>query len=236
MHLSTLADQLQDDISRMRMIPFESSVGGFQRMVRDIARDLSKQVQLEVYSTALELDKTVLDALKDPIMHLLRNAIDHGIEPPDEREKMGKSPVGRIDLSVEQRGGEIYVRVADDGRGIDAERVRRAAVKAGLLTEGMAGALSDDEARLIIFHAGLTTSDRVTSVSGRGLGMDIVRDRVENMRGRVSMQSANSKGTIITLSVPHSLYAAACGQRGIRLALKHGCPHGADAAQRRVYR
>ncbi|MFN8371746.1 MAG: hybrid sensor histidine kinase/response regulator [Anaerolineae bacterium] len=210
MHLSSLADQLQDDISAMRMIPFESIIGGFQRMVRDLARDLNKQVQLDVASSAVELDKTVLDSLKDPIMHLLRNAIDHGIEVPADREAAGKSPTGRIALIIEQRGSEILVHVSDDGKGIDTRRVRQSAVKAGLMTDAEAMALGEDEARLLIFHPGLTTVDHVTAISGRGLGMDIIRDRVENMRGRVSVQSAIGRGTKVTLSVPVSLTRIRC--------------------------
>jgi two-component system chemotaxis sensor kinase CheA len=210
MHLSSLADQLQDDISGMRMIPFESIIGGFQRMVRDLARDLGKQVQLDVSSTALELDKTVLDSLKDPIMHLLRNAIDHGIEYPDDREAAGKPAIGHIALSIEQRGSEIQVHVSDDGRGIDTRRVRQSAVKAGLMSDAESMLLSEDEARLLIFHPGLTTTERVTSISGRGLGMDIIRDRVENMRGRVSLQSTVGHGTNVTLSVPVSLTRIRC--------------------------
>ncbi|MBC7872206.1 MAG: Hpt domain-containing protein, partial [Chitinophagaceae bacterium] len=172
MHLSALTDQLQDDISAMRMMPFESIAGGFQRMVRDLARDLDKQLQMEVIGAGVEIDKTVLEALKDPIMHLLRNAVDHAIETPEQRMRAGKSPVGRIEIGVEQRGSEIVLRVTDDGRGIDPERVRQSIVKSHLLTESEAGALSDDDARMYIFQSGLTTSDQVTALSGRGLGMD----------------------------------------------------------------
>jgi two-component system, chemotaxis family, sensor kinase CheA len=158
----------------------------------------------------LELDKTVLDSLKDPIMHLLRNAIDHGIELPDVREAAGKPAVGHIALSIEQRGSEIQVHVSDDGHGIDTRRVRQSAVKAGLMNDAESMSLSEDEARLLIFHPGLTTTDRVTAISGRGLGMDIIRDRVENMRGRVSLQSAVGHGTNVTLSVPVSLTRIRC--------------------------
>jgi len=210
MHLSALTDQLQDDISAMRMMPFESIVGGFQRMVRDLARDLDKQLQLEVIGTAVEIDKTVLEALKDPIMHLLRNAVDHAIETPEQRMRAGKSPVGRIEIGAEQRGSEIVLRVTDDGRGIDPERVRQSIVKSHLLTESEAAALSDDDARMYIFQSGLTTSDQVTSLSGRGLGMDIVRDRVESLRGRISLQSIIGEGTAVTLNVPVSLTRIRC--------------------------
>lgn len=210
MHLSSLADQLQDDIGGMRMMPFETIIGGFQRMVRDLGRDMGKSLQFDVMGAAVEIDKTVLDALKDPLMHLLRNSIDHGIETPLERERSGKPPTGRIDISVEQRGSEIVIKIADDGQGIDPVRVRKAIVRNGLLSEQEASLLSEDETRLYIFHPGLSTSEQVTAISGRGMGMDIVRDRVESLRGRVSLSSAVGQGTTVTLNVPVSLTRIRC--------------------------
>ncbi|MFW5771675.1 MAG: hybrid sensor histidine kinase/response regulator [Phototrophicaceae bacterium] len=210
MRLSALADQLQDEIGGMRLVPFESILGGFQRMVRDLARDTGRAVTLDVAGAAVEIDKAVLELLKDPLMHLLRNAVDHGMESPAERVAAGKPESGRIDIGVEQRGSEIVLRVRDDGRGIDADSVRRAIVKNRLMSEAEAAALSDDEARSYIFYSGLTTSDAVTSLSGRGLGMDIVRDRVESLRGRVSVQSIVGKGTTVTLNVPVSLTRIRC--------------------------
>lgn len=210
MRLATLSDQLQDDIGGMRLMPFESIVGGFQRMIRDLSRDMGKQINLEILGATVDIDKAVLDALKDPIMHLLRNAIDHGIELPDVRQRGGKSPVGRITLDVQQRGSEIVINVIDDGQGIDANKVRRAIVKNQLLNEAEAAALNDDDTRMYIFHPGLSTSDKVTALSGRGMGMDIVRDRVESLRGRVSVQSKVGQGTAVTLNVPVSLTRIRC--------------------------
>jgi two-component system, chemotaxis family, sensor kinase CheA len=208
--LNILAEQLQDDIGGMRLMPFELMVGGLQRMVRDLARDTGKQIHLEVTGAQVEIDKAVLDALKDPLVHVLRNAIDHGIETAAQREKADKPAAGRVELVIEQRGSEIVVYVADDGHGIDADRVRRSIVKNRLLSESEAAALSDDEARTYIFYSGLSTSDEVTSLSGRGLGMDIVRDRVESLRGRVSVQSRVGEGTTVTLNVPVSLTRIRC--------------------------
>jgi two-component system, chemotaxis family, sensor kinase CheA len=210
MRLSTLAEQLQDDISGMRLVPFETLVGGFQRIARDLARDTGKQIQLDISGATVELDKTVLDALKDPIMHLLRNAVDHGIELPAERERLGKSPAGRVMVNLEQHGSEIEIQVVDDGRGISPNHVKRAAIKAGLLNTQEAEVMNDDDARQLIFHPGLTTNDSVTSISGRGLGMDIVRDRVESLRGRVTVSSISSRGTAISLLVPVSLTRIRC--------------------------
>ena len=210
LRLTTLTDQLQDDIGGMRLVAFDTLLGGFQRIVRDLARDTGKQVHLDVTGAAVEIDKTVLDALRDPIMHLLRNAVDHGIEPPDERKRQGKPPTGRVLIDVEQRGSEIVVRVRDDGRGIDAAAVRQAAVRQHILSKQEAELISDDEARSLIFHPGLTTSAQVTAISGRGIGMDVVRDRVESLRGRLSVQSAPGSGTTISLSVPVSLTRIRC--------------------------
>lgn len=209
-HLATLTEQLQDDIGGMRLIPFDFIVGGFQRNVRDLARDMGKQITFEVSGAFVEIDKTVLDALKDPLTHLIRNAIDHGIESPVERQQRGKLPTGHIQIDVEQRGSEIVITVSDDGRGIDLQRVRRSIVKQKLLTETEAQSLGDDEVRFYIFHPGLSTSDKVTAVSGRGMGMDIVRERVEGLRGRVNVQSKMGKGTTITINVPVSLTRIRC--------------------------
>jgi len=210
LRLSTLADQLQDDIGGMRLMPFETVIGAFQRMVRDLSRDLGKQVNLEIVGASVEIDKAMLDALKDPLLHVLRNSIDHGIEMPEKRQALGKSPVGHIVVEVEQRGSEINIYVRDDGHGIDAARVRKSIVKNGLMSEAEASAISDDEARTYIFYTGLSTADQVTSLSGRGMGMDIVRDRVESLRGRVSVQSVLNEGTTIMLSVPVSLTRIRC--------------------------
>lgn len=210
MHLTVLADQLQEDIGGMRLIPFDFIVSGFQRTVRDLARDMDKQIHLEVTGASVEIDKTVLDALKDPLMHLIRNSIDHGIEKPAERTRRGKSPIGLIQINVEQRGSEIIIVIADDGRGIDLQRIRRSLVKQKIMSEPEAQAISDDEARFYIFHPGFTTSDKVTSVSGRGMGMDIVRDRVESLRGRINVQSEAGQGTTVRLNVPVSLTRIRC--------------------------
>ncbi|RMG71412.1 MAG: hybrid sensor histidine kinase/response regulator [Chloroflexi bacterium] len=210
MRLTALTDQLQDEIGGMRLVPFESIVGGFQRMVRDLGRDTQKQIYLEVRGASVEIDKAVLDTLKDPIMHLLRNAIDHGIESPSYRTEMGKPAAGRIVIDVQQRGSEIVIVIADDGRGIDADEVRRSIVQNRLMSESEAAILSDDEARMYVFYAGLSTSKRVTTISGRGLGMDIVRDRVESLRGRVNIQSEAGQGTSVTISVPVSLTRMRC--------------------------
>lgn len=210
LRLSTLADQLQDEIGGLRLVPFEAVIGGFQRMVRDTARDIGKEVTLEIEGAAVEIDKAVLDSLREPLMHLLRNAVDHGIEAPNVRAAAGKPSVGRVRIVVDQRGSEIVIYVSDDGGGIDADAVRRSAVSKGLISEMDAANQSDEEIRTYIFYSGFSTANSVTRLSGRGMGMDIVRDRVESLRGRVSVESVIGSGTTITLNVPVSLTRIRC--------------------------
>ena len=208
--LGMLAEQLQDDIGTMRLVPFESVLAGYQRMVRDMARDTGKNIHLDVSGANVEMDRAALDALKEPIMHLLRNAVDHGMESTAERERIGKPSTGQVGLSLEQRGKEIILRVSDDGRGLDPARIGRTAHEVGLLTAQEAAALSEEEAYNLIFHPGFTTTDHVSSLSGRGMGMDIIRTRVEHLRGRVSIQSAVGKGTTFSLRIPVSLTRISC--------------------------
>lgn len=210
LRLAMLSDQLQDDITRMRMVSFETLLGTFQRTVRDLARDTGKQVHFDVVGASVEFDKAVLDGLKDPIIHLLRNAVDHGIEPPDDRERRGKSPVGVVTLMIEQRGSEVIVQVADDGAGINVRAVLETAVVAGLLSEHDAEMLNEEDTRDLIFHPGLTTSAQITTISGRGIGMDAVRSQVERMRGGVSVSSQPGRGTRTSLIVPVSLTRIHC--------------------------
>lgn len=205
MQLNTLSDTLQGDIASLRMMPFESISAALQRMVRDLARDTHKNVHLEIKGVHVEIDRTVLDALKEPLMHLLRNAVDHGLETPEEREVTGKSTEGTIQITVEQRGSEIVIDVSDDGRGIDLDRIRQKAVERGLLSDNDASSMADEEARQLIFRSGFSTSDRVTAISGRGLGMDIVRERIEGLRGRISVSSREGEGSTVMIAVPVSL-------------------------------
>ncbi len=208
--LTMLTEQLQDDISGMRLVPFDTLVNSFQRLIRDLARDTVKEVHLSVEGGMVEMDKTALDALKEPIMHLLRNAVDHGIETPAERERAGKLPIGTVQIAVEQRGKEILIRISDDGHGLDASRIIRKAEQLGLISPQMAADLTPEDAYNLIFHPGLSTAQELTSISGRGMGMDIVRIRVEGLRGRVTIQSVLGRGTTFTLRLPVSLTRLSC--------------------------
>ena len=208
--LTMLTEQLQDDISGMRLVPFDTLVSSFQRLIRDLARDMTKEVHLVVEGSMVEMDKTALDALKEPIMHLLRNSVDHGIEHPTERERNGKLPIGSVHITVEQRGKEIIIRVSDDGRGLDSTGILRKAELLGMVSSQVAADLSPEEVYNLIFHPGLSTAAELTAISGRGMGMDIVRIRVESLRGRVSVQSVAGRSTTFTMRLPLSLTRLSC--------------------------
>ncbi len=208
--LTMLTEQLQDDISGMRLVPFDTLVNSFQRLIRDLARDMAKEVHLVVEGAMVEMDKTALDALKEPIMHLLRNSVDHGVEHPAERERSGKLPIGSVHITVEQRGKEIIIRVSDDGSGLDSTGILRKAEQLGIVSPQVAADLSPEEVFNLIFHPGLSTAAELTAISGRGMGMDIVRIRVESLRGRVSVQSVAGRGTTFTMRLPVSLTRLSC--------------------------
>ena len=200
--LSLLTDDLQDAVRRVRMLPIATLFDLFPRMVRDLARERGKEVTLQVEGADTEVDRQVLELMKDPLTHLLRNALDHGIEPPDQREAVGKPRRGTIHLRAAQQGGTIVLEVADDGAGINLEAVRQAAVKQGLLKAQEASGLSDREAMELIFRSGLSTLGQVTDLSGRGVGMDVVRENLERLHGLIEVETAPGQGTTFTLTLP----------------------------------
>ena len=208
--LTLISDQLQEGVKQARMLPLATLVAPFRRMVRDLARSKGVEVALEVQGADTEMDKQVLEQLKDPLIHLLRNCVDHGIEPPQERQRLGKPTRGTITLRAERRGNAIVIEVADDGRGIDIEAVRQAAVRRGLLSAEAAEGMTEAEVRALIFLPGLSTSPLVTDVSGRGIGLDVVRKEVEVMQGRVEATSLRGRGTTITLMLPFTLASTRC--------------------------
>ncbi len=193
---------LQDEIMRIRMVKVERVFNKFPRMVRDLARKLGKKVEFVMEGLETELDRTVLDEISDPLIHLIRNAVDHGIEPPEERKAAGKSEVGRIRLAAWRERNNIIIEVEDDGRGIDIEKVKRKAVEKGLITQSEAEAMSDEEAMMLIFTPGFSTRDQATEVSGRGVGMDVVKTTVEKLGGNLKIYSEKGKGTRIRIQLP----------------------------------
>ncbi|WP_048196669.1 chemotaxis protein CheA [Methanocaldococcus vulcanius] len=200
--LSMLINELQEEVMAMRMIPVAYVFNRFPRMVRDLAKALGKEVEFIMEGTDIELDRTVLDELAEPLVHLIRNALDHGIEPPEEREKVGKPRKGTLKLIAQRERDHVNIIVEDDGRGIDPEVIRRKAIERGLITEEEAKKLSDHEIINLIFMPGFSTADKVSDVSGRGVGMDVVKTKIESLGGTVVVYSEKGKGTRVVLKLP----------------------------------
>ncbi len=204
-YLSLLTDELNQGVRGVRMLPVATLWEAFPRMVRDLARERDKAVTLEFEGSETEVDRQVLEIMRDPLIHLLRNAVDHGIESPQVREAAGKSRAGTIRLAAAQKGNTVVLEVADDGAGIDAQAVRRAAVKRGLLTAEEASDLSYQETLKLIFRSEFSTQSRATDLSGRGVGLDVVRKGLERLQGLVDVDTAPGKGTTFTLTLPLTL-------------------------------
>jgi len=195
--------ELHERVMAIRLLPVSYLFNRFPRMVRDTAAKLGKKVSLEIEGEETELDRTLLEALSDPLTHLIRNAIDHGIEPPEERRQNGKPETGTIKLSAYQSEGRIYIEVSDDGRGIDTERVRQKAIQLGWITEN--DYPSEETLYDFIFQPGFSTAQQVSDLSGRGVGMDVVKRNVESLGGSISVQSKRGEGTRLLLRVPLTL-------------------------------
>lgn len=208
--MAQVTGELQDDVRRMRMMPAATVFETYPRMVRDLARDLGKQVQLVIQGGTTEIDRLTLEQIKAPLLHLLRNAVDHGIEMPETRERMGKPREGTITLKASQRGGSIIIEITDDGAGIDPNQVKTSAVKKGLITPDDAQAMTEREAMWLIFRSGISTRNTITDISGRGVGMDVVRETIEQLQGVINLDSALGQGTRISLSVPLTVAATLC--------------------------
>ncbi|UPW00437.1 chemotaxis protein CheA [Halorussus gelatinilyticus] len=200
--LDKITSSLQDTVMDMRLVPLKKVVNKFPRLVRDLAREQEKEVDFLMEGTDIELDRTILDEISDPLMHLLRNAVDHGIEPPEEREAAGKPREGTIRLRGFRERDRVTIEVEDDGGGIDADAIRNKAIEKGVMTREEAEELSEEEAQKLVFHAGFSTNDEVTDVSGRGVGMDVVQDTVSRLDGEIRVDSAPGEGTTFSLSLP----------------------------------
>lgn len=203
LHRTTSA--LQTSAMQMRMVPVAPLFQRFHRVVRDLCRDLGKQARLVSSGEGTELDKKLMDEMVDPLTHLIRNALDHGMETPAERTTAGKAPEGLLRLEAFHEGGQICLRVRDDGRGIDPARIRRKAIEKGVITAAQSGLMSDQEAIELIFLPGFSTAQQVSNVSGRGVGMDIVRSKITELKGTVEMESTVGAGSAITIRLPLTL-------------------------------
>ena len=200
--MSRTVSDLQDAVMKLRMQPVKKIFSKFPRVVRDLAKKLNKKVQLILEGEDTEIDRSILDKLEDPLIHLVRNAIDHGIEPPEERIKAGKPEVGTIKLGAYQEGDRIIIYIEDDGRGIDPEKVKRKAIEKGLITPEQAENMSDKEAFELIFMPGFSTAEQVSDVSGRGVGMDVVASTIHSLRGNIEIESHPGQGTKIIMKLP----------------------------------
>jgi two-component system, chemotaxis family, sensor kinase CheA len=203
--LSRVAQSLQQMVMQVRMVPVESVFMRFPRMVRDIASKMGKQVDLQIKGEETELDRTVVEALGDPLVHLVRNAMDHGLEPPDERTAAGKAPTGTLEIAAEHAGGEVVISVREDGRGVNPAKVGKIAVERGIITPEQAAVLSIEDAIELLFAPGFSTASETTDISGRGVGMDAVRTMVRNLGGDCSLTAATGRGSTATIRLPLSL-------------------------------
>lgn len=205
MRLSLMIDELQEEIKRVRMLPLTYITATFGRMVRDLAREQAKCIDFVTQGAETELDKRVLEQIKDPLIHLLRNAIDHGIELPDARLKANKPATGKITLAANQQGSNIVIAISDDGQGMDLEAIRQSAVRKGLFNKSEADKLTETELVNLIFNSGFSTTEIITDISGRGVGMDVVRQNVEELHGTLEVSFKPGQGTTFTMTLPLAL-------------------------------
>lgn len=204
-HLGQITTDLQDQIMKARMLPVATVFNRLPRMVRDIAHKLGKEIDFIIEGKETELDRNVIEVIGDPLIHLIRNAIDHGIEPPGERERLGKPRTGTVHLKASYVESHIVITLTDDGRGMNAEKIKRVAVRKGMIKPDAADRMSDREAYALIFAPGFSTSDEVSDVSGRGVGMDIVRNQIEQINGTVDYDSRPGRGTVFEIKLPLTL-------------------------------
>jgi len=202
---SRVLDELHKCVLKIRMVPVEQLFRRFPRVVRDVAKQCGKDVALDISGQHTDLDKSILDALGEPLMHLVRNAVDHGIEPADERLTAGKPARGTVYLNAYHQGTQVVIEVRDDGRGIDLAQIREHAVKRGLMKAEDAQRLPDNEVLNLIFEPGFSTAAEVTEVSGRGVGMDVVRRNVKELGGKIELRSERGKGSRFIITLPLTL-------------------------------
>lgn len=204
-NLDVVTADLQTAVMKTRMQPIKKVFGRFPRLVRDLARQLKKEISLELVGEETDLDKNLVEALADPLVHLVRNAVDHGIESPQEREESGKARLGRVILAAEQEGDHILLSISDDGKGMDANILRGIAVKRGVMDKDAADRLSDTECYNLIFAPGFSTKTEISDVSGRGVGMDVVKTKISQLNGSINIYSTKGQGSKIVIKVPLTL-------------------------------
>ncbi|KAF6243115.1 hypothetical protein C6988_05360 [Nitrosopumilus sp. b1] len=205
MELDRLITDLQYQSMKIRLVPIDQIFSRFTRLVRDTSKSLGKEIELDMKSGGIELDRTILDSITDPLLHILRNCVDHGLETPSERTAAGKPPSGTISLTASRVGDQIEIKIQDDGRGINLERLKNKAIENGLISAKDAKSMSKEEAIALLGTPGLSTAKEVTDISGRGVGMDVVIRQVEEVGGSVKITTEEGKGTCMTLTIPLSV-------------------------------
>ncbi|WP_418186608.1 chemotaxis protein CheA [Aliarcobacter lanthieri] len=196
---------MQDSIMSIRMVPMDSIYSKFPKVVRDISKKLGKKVEFKHYGDNVEIDKAMIEGLTDPLMHIIRNSLDHGIEMPEDRIQSGKNDTGTISISAEQANGQMIISIEDDGKGIDSERVAQKALEKGQIDENQYNSMSHNEKALLVFGAGVSTADQITDISGRGVGMDVVKTNIHKLGGVIKLDTELGKGTVITIMLPLTL-------------------------------
>ena len=203
--MDRVTTDLQSVVMKVRMVPVSQVFNRFPRMVRDLTKELNKEINLTIEGEETELDRTVIDEIGDPLMHLLRNSLDHGVEHPDEREAKGKPRTGEVGLIARHEGNNVVIMVTDDGAGINADKIRNKAVEKGMITREEADALPDADAVRLIFLPGFSTAEVITDVSGRGVGMDVVRSKIESLGGNVDVETKIDEGSVFKIKLPLTL-------------------------------
>lgn len=215
---SIIIEKLQDDVKKTRLFPFQTVLDVFPRMVRDLSVSVKKKVKLEVSGGDIELDKYILEEIKDPLMHIIRNCIDHGIESPEERVKLGKPETGLIKVGISHKGNNGVIKVRDDGKGINIERIKYLAIQKSIYSEKEINQMKEKQILTLIFHPGFSTSEIITDISGRGVGMDVVKANIEKINGTIEIETEASKGSTFTMTIPltlsttQSLKISVCGE------------------------
>ena len=203
--MTRVSGDLQNIILNMRMVPVETVFNRFPKMVRQLARDLNKKIELDIVGAETELDRTVIDEIGDPLVHLIRNALDHGIEMPDERIAKGKPEVGTVTLRAYHSGNHVFIELEDDGAGVNRERVVAKAIERGIISEESADSLTNKQVAELILASGFSTADAITDVSGRGVGLDVVKNTIESLGGHISIDSTEGKGSLFQVQLPLTL-------------------------------
>ncbi|KKO53280.1 chemotaxis protein CheA [Paenibacillus sp. DMB20] len=204
-HMSRVSSDLQNIVLKLRMVPVDTVFNRFPRMVRDLAKSLDKKIDLVITGAETELDRTVIDEIGDPLVHLLRNSVDHGIEPVADRIAAGKPETGTVHLRAFHSGNHVFIEIEDDGRGIIRENIVKSAIKKGVVTEEQAAAMSDEEAHQLLFAPGFSTAEKISDVSGRGVGLDVVKSKINALGGNVTIYSTPGKGTNFSVQLPLTL-------------------------------